>query len=162
MNKIKALLVLIIPVLILIAISIQPFTTKAIGKEIIVEKPYIEFKENSTENIKGINVVPLSKLKDYKKYLASGPSKNNIIYVQLERSGEIYKTKYVSDEKPKSGVYLKAKIDYIDETTKKAYIDLGNYNSLTWDPEAESKAYVKLKVLNGLFIVEEVITSLPK
>ncbi|ODA39355.1 GDYXXLXY domain-containing protein [Desulfosporosinus sp. BG] len=108
-NKHKTFfLAVLIPLLILLALTIKPQATVLFGKEILLETKAIDptdlFRGDYVSVSLAISDIPKSKVP-----LSIDKVSNKNLYVSLKQEGKYYIVDQVSENRPKQGVYLKGK-----------------------------------------------------
>jgi len=102
------LLAVLIPLLILLAMTIKPQATVLFGQEILLEtKAY-----DPTDIFRGDYVAVRFAISDIPKSKVTLPIdkvSNKNLYVSLKQEGKYYVVDQVSENKPKQGVYLRGK-----------------------------------------------------
>lgn len=109
MNKKKTfLLAVIIPLLILLAMTIKPQATVLFGQEIVLETKAFDptdlFRGDYVAVSFAISNIPKSKVT-----LPIDKVSNKNLYVSLKPEGKYYVVDQVSENKPKQGIYLRGK-----------------------------------------------------
>ena len=102
-----------IPLLILLAMTVKPLLTMTYGQEILLETKAVEptdlFRGDYVEVSFKISDIPLANVNlPAEKFL------DKQLYVSLKPKGQYYEVENVMLEKPKEGIYLKARMQYYD------------------------------------------------
>lgn len=165
------ILACVVPVLILLGMCVTPLYTLYKGEDIILSTipidpsdvfrgDYVTLKYQAEE-------VPSNLVeKDVKNILNNGRSGVRV-YVPLENKGGVYTPIKVTLEKPKKGIYLKGKLEYIGpnmEEKEVAYIkySLDKYfvednTGTKWEQASTNgKLLAKVKVHNGYAILTDI------
>ena len=107
-NKKTFLLAVLIPLLILLAMTIKPQATVLFGQDIVLEtKAY-----DPTDLFRGDYVaisLAISEIPKSKVTLPIDKVSNKNLYVSLKQEGKYYVVDQVSETKPKQGIYLRGK-----------------------------------------------------
>lgn len=178
--KIKFLIVVLIPIIILLSMTILPLLTLYKGTEVAIlanahyssdsfrgENLYLEYKISTVNADKVPNSIKTLAKESYDKPINA--------YAVLKKSGDVYDLDYLSLEKPKTELYLKCQVPpyydekmwdsnkepiYITYTLDRFFVtenkflsdDLKNaeYNSNNWLYTA------KIKIYNGYAILTDV------
>lgn len=169
MNKNKAfLLAVLIPLLILLAMTIKPQATLLYGQEILLEtKAY-----DPTDLFRGDYVAVSFAISDIPKSKVTLPIdkvSNKNLYVSLKQEGKYYVVDQVSENKPKQGVYLRGKFQdtynrngegdkfSVDYSLDKYFLEQGSGMAL--QQESRSGGLVgTVKVLGGYGVLTGIAT----
>ena len=153
------LLAVLIPLLILLAMTIKPQTTVLFGQQILLETKAFD----PTDLFRGDYVAVRFVISDIPKSKVSLPMdkvSNKNLYVSLKQEGKYYVVDQVSETKPQQGVYLKGKFQdtynpngevdkfSVDYSLDKYFLEQGSGKDL----EQKSRSggvIVTVKVLGG-------------
>ncbi|KUO76722.1 MAG: hypothetical protein APF81_11675 [Desulfosporosinus sp. BRH_c37] len=102
------LLAVVIPLLILLAMTIKPQATVLFGQEIVLETKAYDPTDLFRGDYVAINFA-ISDIPKSKVDLPITKINNKNLYVSLKQEGKYYVVDQVSETKPKQGVYLKGK-----------------------------------------------------
>ena len=169
MNKKKTfLLAVLIPLLILMAMTIKPQATVLFGQEIVLETkaydPTDLFRGDYVSISLAISEIPKSKVT-----LPINKVSNKNLYVSLKQEGKYYVVDQVSETKPKQGIYLRGKFQdtynpsgeanmfSVDYSLDKYFLEQGSGKDL------EQKSYsgglvATVKVLGGYGVLTGIAT----
>ena len=167
-NKKTFLLAVLIPLLILLAMTIKPQATVLFGQEIVLEtKAY-----DPTDLFRGDYVaisLAISEMPKFKVTLPIDKVSNKNLYVSLKQEGKYYVVDNVGETKPKQGIYLRGKFRNtynqfgeadkfsVDYSLDKYFLEQGSGKDL----EQESYAgglVASVKVLGGYGVLTGIAT----
>ena len=176
----KFILALIVPLFILVGLLYKPILAYVFGETITVKTVPVDPRDllyGDYVNLQlDINTVEKEKLsKELRETFSSEKQENGIssntrimtVYSILEKDGGTYTVQSVSLQKPKSGLYLKGKIDiwYTDFNMYEYYIDYGlnrfyveeNTGKELENLSAKGELALVLKVAEGYALIEDLI-----
>ena len=176
----KFVLALIVPILILIGLIYKPVMAYVFGETITVKTVPVDPRDllyGDYVNLElEINTVRKEKMsKELKEKISIEKPDNGIstnrriitVYTILEKDEDNYTVHSVALHKPKSGIYLKGKIDlwYSDSNIYEYYIDYGlnrfyveeNTGKELENQSARGELALVLKVADGYALIEDII-----
>jgi uncharacterized membrane-anchored protein len=165
------ILAVIIPLLILLAMTIKPAMTILFGKEIILETRAVDpndlFRGDYVSLAFKISDIPKAMLPDSVKNYSKDTTKSFNLYVSLKQEGNLYVVDAVSEHKPSGGTYLKGKLQYyynmpdtvyLDYTLDKYFVQQGSGLELQ-NQSSKGQLVGKVKVFDGYGILTGVEPS---
>jgi uncharacterized membrane-anchored protein len=155
-NKKTFLLAVLIPLLILLAMTIKPQTTVLFGQEILLETKAFDPTDLFRGDYVAVSFV-ISDITKSKVTLPIDKVSNKNLYVRLKQEGNYYVVDQVSENKPQQGVYLRGKFQdtyndsdtfRVDYSLDKYFLEQGSGKDL--QQESHNGGLVgKVKVLDG-------------
>jgi len=169
MNKKKTfLLAVLIPLLILLALTIKPQMTVLFGQEIVLETRAFDPTDLFRGDYVSVSFV-ISDIPKSKVTLPIDKVSNKNLYVSLKQEGKYYVVDQVSETKPKQGVYLRGKFQdtytpnnepgkfSVDYSLDKYFLEQGSGNNL--QQKSQSGGLVAtVKVLGGYGVLTGIAT----
>ncbi len=167
-NKKTFLIAVLIPLLILLAMTIRPQTTVFFGQEILLETkafdPTDVFRGDYVSVSFAISDIPKSKVT-----LPIEKVSNKNLYVSLKKEDKYYVVDQVSETKPKQGVYLRGKFQdtynqegvsekySVDYSLDKFFVQQGSGMNLQLDSRSGGLVGT-VKVLGGYGVLTGIAT----
>lgn len=172
-NKTKYLLAVLVPVLILLSMTVLPLKTLLGGQEILLKTIPVDptdlFRGDYVTLNYEISQVDIKKLPEELKK-ESYDHYGKIIYAVLKPEGKYYGVDHISLEKPKNGIFLKCRYEYLEtkgEWGNDSVLHVGYYLDRHFVPEntgmkleelsREGKLVAKIKVLGDYALVMDVL-----
>ncbi|SPF52725.1 conserved exported hypothetical protein [Candidatus Desulfosporosinus infrequens] len=169
MNQKKMfILAVLIPLLILLAMTIKPQMTVLFGQEILLETKAFDPTDLFRGDYVAVSFV-ISDIPKSKVTLSIDKVSRKNLYVSLKQEGKYYVVDQVSENKPKQGVYLRGKFQEmynqsgevdkfnVDYSLDKYFLEQGNGKGL--QQESRSGGLVgTVKVLGGYGVLTGIAT----
>lgn len=169
MNKKKTfLLAVLIPLLILLAMTIKPQMTVLFGQEILLETEAYDPTDLFRGDYISVNF-SISEIPKSKVTLPFEMVSNKYLYVSLKQEGNYFVVDQVSENQPKQGVYLRGRFQDIynesdafrvDYSLDKYFLEQGSGMDL--EQESRNGGLIgTVKVLEGYGVLTGIATKAP-
>ncbi len=171
--------VLVIPILIaLLLIQLMPYLlTKSLGETVVFKAELydprdvfrgdyvaLDFEQESVA-IDQISLPSAPKSTAKKKFEWLNQFYSQKIYALLEKQDGVWAVTALSENKPKAGLYIECKLNYVDELSEMVHLEFDveryyveeNTGGAVEDAAREEKLYAKLKVWRGEMVMTDLI-----